>query len=111
MAKSSMNYKNDTWDLVDGVKNGTVKLAEVKAEDLPENMKGMSVPQQEQYIKEQGEKRVQIQQKIQQLSIKRNSFIEEEKKKMDESKQQKDLGQAITESLKTTGKSNGFNVE
>jgi hypothetical protein len=79
-AKSSSFYRNASWDLVDAVKEKKADLSTVKDEDLPENMKSMSVDQRKAYVEEQTKKRGEVQQKIKGLSDARDKFIAEKKR-------------------------------
>lgn len=108
VAKSNLNYKNNSWDLVDGVKAGQVNLAELKEEDLPKEMQGMSKEEREKYILTKRNERQKFQNSINNLSVKRNEFIEIEKKKSIEAGKEKDLGEAMKASLKSTAQKNGF---
>ncbi|HBC87793.1 MAG TPA: hypothetical protein DCZ94_12635 [Lentisphaeria bacterium] len=80
VSKSSGNYVNASWDLVDAVENGKVKLEDVKDTDLPDNMKKMSPDGRKKYIAEQVTERKKLQEKIQQLNKERSKFIAEKQK-------------------------------
>ena len=82
LSKSSAQYRNDSWDLVDAVNNGTVKLEEVSADDLPEAMRSMSIEEQKAYLAEQTQQREDIQARIQVLSKARAAYVAEETKKL-----------------------------
>jgi hypothetical protein len=71
-------YRNAEWDLVDGVEEGKVDLAEAKPEDLPESMRNMTPEQREQHVKALAEKRAAIQKQIQDLQAKRDAFRKKE---------------------------------
>jgi prefoldin subunit 5 len=75
MFKASRYYKNESWELGDAVKNGKVKLAEVDAAALPENMRGMSAEQREAYLKAELAKREKIQNEIQKLAAERDAYV------------------------------------
>ncbi|MNU94710.1 hypothetical protein D3C71_846990 [compost metagenome] len=110
-AKSKTNYKNASWDLVDGVEEGNVKLDSIREQDLPKELKGKTKEQQIQYIDHKKAERIKYQNNISDLSKKREAYIEAELKKISESGTQKDLGSAIIESLVTTAQKNGFTIE
>lgn len=69
-------------DLVDDVRDGHAKLEEVKKEELPEEMRGMSAAQQEAYLKEKAEARTKLQAKINDLLKQRQAYIDAETKKL-----------------------------
>lgn len=110
-AKSKLNYKNSSWDLVDGVSEGNVKLAELPKDQLPKELQGKSNEELEKYVQEKKEERTVYQNKINELSTKRRLYIEDEKKKQVESGKQKDLGAAIKESLESNATKNGFTIK
>lgn len=110
-AKSKSNYKNANWDLVDGLDQGNVSLDSLRKEDLPEELKGKSKEEQLKYIENKKAERTKYQNKIGELSKKREEYIAEETKKINESNAKKDLGSAIIESLVATAQKTGFTVE
>jgi hypothetical protein len=75
ISKSSHAYKNSSWDLVDAAKDNEKVIAEVKEDDLPAEMKGMTVEQRKVYIKQKSSERASIQKEIQDLSQKRQEYI------------------------------------
>jgi len=81
VAKSSRNYVNTAWDLVDAVKNNAVKLDDITAEYLPDNMRDMTIEQRKAYVEDQAKKRAGIQQQIQQLNEQREKYVAGEMKK------------------------------
>ncbi|MBI3183620.1 MAG: VWA domain-containing protein [Myxococcales bacterium] len=81
VAKSSGLYVNSTWDLVDGLKDGTVKLDQVREDDLPAEMRKMTKAEREAYISEKAKERAEIQKKIATLNEDRKRFLAEESTK------------------------------
>lgn len=79
-AKSSSLYNNEDWDLVDAYHSGKAAKVITQSELLSEEMVEMSEEERLAYVKEQAEKRKEIQMKIQALSEKRGAHIEEQKK-------------------------------
>ncbi|MBT1690226.1 vWA domain-containing protein [Dawidia soli] len=75
ISKSTHAYKNSGWDLVDAAKDDSKAIEKAKAEELPEEMRGMSVEQRKGYIKQKSTERQQIQTEIQELSKKRQEYI------------------------------------
>ena len=110
-AKSKSNYKNASWDLVDGVEDGTVKLDSIRAEDLPAELRGKTKEEQNKYIEGKKADRFRYQSQIGELSKKREEYIAAERKKISETTAKKDLGSAIIESLVATAQKTGFTVE
>jgi len=75
VSKSSHAYRNSSWDLVDAAKENEEIIARAKEDELPQEMKGMSVPQRETYVKQKAEERAKIQSEIQTLNKKRQEYI------------------------------------
>lgn len=64
-----------SWDLVDACRLEQVELAEVKEEDLPENMRAMSVEERQQYVADMQAKRTAIQQEIESVNAARQRLV------------------------------------
>jgi hypothetical protein len=73
--KSSHAYKNSSWDLVDAAKDNEKVITEAKTDDLPTEMRTMSIEQRKEYIKQKSEERTKIQVDIQSLHNKRLEYI------------------------------------
>ena len=77
ISKASSLYNNSQWDLVDALAQGTVKLEELAAEQLPEAMRDMPSNAQQQFIADKKAERLAIQNEIQRLSKARKEFVDE----------------------------------
>jgi hypothetical protein len=75
ISKSSHAYKNSTWDLVDASKDNEKIIEEVANDDLPKEMKELTVEQRKAYVKKKVEERKTIQAEIQSLNKSRQEFI------------------------------------
>ncbi|MHC4903926.1 MAG: vWA domain-containing protein, partial [Planctomycetota bacterium] len=64
-----------SWDLVDACASGQVKIEEVSAEELPENMQTMTADQREAFVADMGRKRGEIKQQIDSLSQQRQAYV------------------------------------
>ncbi len=96
VTKSSANYRNTGWDLVDAVRANQVDLDEAKEEDLPQNMREMSPEQRAAYVEAKTKERAEIQARIQQLNTQRNEDTAKETQK-----QQGDtLGSAVKQAIR-----------
>jgi hypothetical protein len=73
--KSSHAYKNSSWDLVDAAKDNEKIITEAKSDDLPKEMRTMSIEQRKLYIRQKSEERTKIQTEIQSLNKKRQEYI------------------------------------
>jgi len=73
--KSSHAYKNSSWDLVDAAKDNEKVISQIKSDDLPTEMRTMTIEQRKVYIKQKSEQRTRIQAEIQSLNNKRVEYI------------------------------------
>jgi len=79
-AKSGALYWN-RWCLLDALDRGTVKLEEMKEEDLPAALRGKSLEEQRSYLEAKRAERKKVQDHIQALSKQRADWAEAEMKK------------------------------
>lgn len=80
VAKSSANYRNSSWDLVDAAKGKDFKLDEIKEENLPVEMQKMSETERKEYIESKTKERSDLQARIQSLNTEREKYIAEQRK-------------------------------
>lgn len=78
VSKSSRLYKNSTWDLVDAIEEDKEIVEKVKAEDLPEELKGKNKEEIKQFLEGKKAERAKIQKEIQALNSKREAYIAEQ---------------------------------
>jgi len=64
-----------TYDLLEQVKNGKVKLKDLKREELPPSMQKMTLAEQEAHLKKLDQKRTELNQKAVDLDRKRGEYI------------------------------------
>ncbi|NTX01194.1 VWA domain-containing protein [Myxococcus sp. CA040A] len=81
VAKSSGNYSNESWDLVDAVKKNKVDLGAVAADDLPEPMRNLDGDGRKAWLEAREKERAALQQRIQELGRQRQEFLAEARKK------------------------------
>lgn len=82
VAKSSFNYKNSTWDLIDALRDKKVDLDKIEKEALPENMQSMSLDERKAYTDAKATERVNIQKRIQELNAQRELYVKAETDKL-----------------------------
>lgn len=97
VSKSSSFYTNSSWDLVDGIANDSVKLDELRKDELPKELRGKSKEEILVYVKKQQEERKTIQRKIRELDAKRKIHIATKTKKTSGT----DLESAMIKAIKT----------
>lgn len=110
VSKSKKNaYKNEHWDLVDKAEEDDSFIANIKASELPDELKGKSKEEIKKAVSIKSAEREKIQREIDELSKKRQTYIDTEMKKRgtDESD---DLGKAIETSIQELAKKNGYTL-
>lgn len=108
VSKSSHAYKNSSWDLVDAAKDNEKVITETKADDLPKEMRSMTVEQRKVYVKQKSEERKKIQAEILTLNKQRQQYITK-----NTSQQNKDamLDATMIKSIKTKGNAKNLKWE
>lgn len=108
VSKSKVAYKNESWDLVDRVKEDSKAISKIKKEELPAELQNKSEAEVEIIVSQKTKERETIQKEISELAKKRQDYIDTESKK---TKSQDDLGNAISTSIVTLAKVKGYTVE
>ena len=111
VSKANAYYRNSAWDLVDALNDGRVKLADVKAEDLPENMRSMSLAERQQHVARQSAERQRLQDRINRLNGERNTFVAEKQKQQAAQSGEKTLDQALVEAIRSQASQKRFIFE
>jgi hypothetical protein len=68
-------YNCASWDLVDALAGGDLKLADLKDEELPEEMRGMSLEEKQAHVEEKKTERDAIREKVNALQKKREADL------------------------------------
>ena len=105
VTKSGGQYKNSTWDLVDAKKDGTLKIEDLKDEELPDEMKKMSVQERKTYIEKKEKERGQIQIKINKLNDERSKYVAQ---KMLENKNENTLDAVMIKTIREQAKNKNY---
>lgn len=108
VSKSKSVYKNDSWDLVDKVKEDKTALQKIKKEELPKELQNKSTEEIKTIIDQKTKERETIQKEMAQLAKQRQDYIDAENKK---GKKQDDLGNAIASSILDFAKMKGYTAE
>lgn len=94
--QSSAIYRNSDWDLVDKRKDDkTFDLGKVPVEQLPENMRKMTLKERNDYLDQMQRQRDEIQKKVKDLSAKRDAYIRTEMDKLPAAKAAERFDNAI----------------
>ncbi len=104
VSKASGHYSNSGWDLVDAVSGG-LSVKDIRDEELPSEMRGMSKNEREKYIKEMSIKREKIKERINKLNAERRVYVE---KKLKESGEENTLDRAIIGAVRESAGKKGF---
>lgn len=107
VSKSKSVYKNDNWDLIDKVKEDKNALKSIEKKDLPKELQDKSEREIKILIEEKTRERETIQKEINLLAKKRQEYIDEQRKK-DENSDGDDLGNAINSSILVFAKEKGY---
>lgn len=84
LSKSSVNYHNASWDLVDACKEKDFKWESVAEDQLPAEMRKLDAEGRRKYVAERQAKRDEIAKKIQALNVERRDFVANKIKEMGE---------------------------
>ena len=109
--KASGQYKASEWDLVGAVANGKVKLADVKKEHLPDDLKKLNLADQQKLVADKFAKRGKIQKQIQELDKLRKSFVAEEQKRLSEKSATETLDTAVISVIRKQANQKEFRFE
>src|SRR5262249_15339762 len=101
----SINSMSYAGDLLQSLENGTVKLEEVKPEELPEELRRLSPAERKQEVEKRQAHRQQIRAEIMRLSKDRAEFIRKERAK---SGGRNSFDSVVAEALKTQLAAKGF---
>ena len=105
--KSSSNYWNGNWDLVDACKTKEFKWTELKEEDLPDEMKKLNVEERKAYVAKKQEERSGIQKKINKLNKDREVYVTDELKKAGEGAENT-LDAVVVNTVRDQAKKKGY---
>jgi len=106
VTKSSANYNNSNWDLVDAKKEGK-DVAKIPEAALPPPMRKMAPAERVEFVEKKAAERTAIQAQIAKLNTEREAFVKAEEKKT-VGKKAATLDTALLESAKAQGAKNDF---
>lgn len=75
LSKSSANYVNPSWDLVDAVEQGVVDLEQMNEAELPGALAGLSAEERAEVVAEKKAEREKIRKRLAELRTERESFL------------------------------------
>jgi len=80
VAKSSANYNNASWDLVDATKQKDFKFELLKTDELPAELQKLGENERKTFIETKAKERAELQGKIQTLNAAREKFVAAQQK-------------------------------
>ncbi len=80
-AKDSARAVQGNGDLVTDLQNGQAKLSELKKDELPSIMQDMTIKEQMQFVKQQEERRSELQKQLLELTSQRDKYLKDEAEK------------------------------
>jgi len=111
VAKSSRQYDNARWDLVDAERDGKVDLDKLDAKDLPEAMQTLAPAERRAYVEQQGAKRAEIQAKIKALNEDRVKYVAVKEKESTTATGTDTLDSAIVKAVREQIAEKGFEMK
>ncbi|MBK8518816.1 MAG: VWA domain-containing protein [Saprospiraceae bacterium] len=108
VAKSKSIYKNTDWDIIDQYKLNPDIFLTISDTDLPDALKGKNIEDKKSIVKKNIEEREKTSAQINELSAKRQQYIEA-KSKLEGRTNDDDLGWAIESSILKIAGSLGYN--
>jgi hypothetical protein len=75
VSKANLHYRNSRWDLVDAVNHKEIDLLKLKAEQLPEHLRGLPVSSLQQVLLDKASERKRIQDEINRLYQERQKHV------------------------------------
>ena len=108
VTKSGGQYKNSNWDLVDAKKEGKIKVEEIKDEELPDEMKNMTIQERKDYLDKMEKERETIQEKINKLNDERSKYVAQ---KMLENKNENTLDAVMIKTIREQAAQKNYRFE
>lgn len=105
VTKTTSNYRNSNWDLVDAFTDKVADLTTLDKDSLPQNMRSMTIEERVKYIEKIKEEREEISKQIADLSQKRDEYI---RKNIPSSSQENSLDTLMINTLKKQLSAKGF---
>lgn len=108
VTKGSGQYKNDSWDLVDADREGTVEIEDIPEDQLPEEMQKMNVEERKAYVEQKAKERVNIQNQINEMDKQRRDYIAQ---KLAENSEENTLDAAMLKIIREQASEKNYKFE
>jgi post-segregation antitoxin (ccd killing protein) len=107
-SKTSANYSNSAWDLVDRAKDRDFDISKLKDEELPEELRKLGAAERKEFIAKKTTEREALQKDLGALATAREKFVAE---KMKETGKDTSLGAAVTLAVREQASKKGVVFE
>jgi hypothetical protein len=111
VAKASVNYSNTRWDLVDAQAEKDFDWADVRDEDLPEELRKLDQAGRDKKIAEMRGKRAEIQKQIADLNSERKKFVAAKMKEAAAESEEDTLDAVMTKTVREQALKKGYQFE
>ncbi len=108
VSKSSSNYLNGHWDLVDRAKEKDFDFSKIKDAELPEEMRKLSADERKEFIANKTAERAALQKELGSMAVEREKFVTE---KMKEKGKDNTLAVAVSEAVRAQASKKGVVFE
>lgn len=111
VSKSSTNYWNSSWDLVDACKQKDFDITKIDKKDLPKEMQKMTPEQCKAHVDALTKKRTEIQNQILELNKKRTEYVALKRKEMAEKsggEAQQTLDEVVASTVRSQAEKKGY---
>jgi len=109
ITKSSGNYVNPSWDLLDAISTKTTTVDEVDRSSLPEELQGMSGEQLDRWVEDKQEERAGLKKTMAKLARERAEFVAARQSELEGGPERLDT--AIVRSILEQARDAGFTIE
>ncbi|MBK8980200.1 MAG: VWA domain-containing protein [Planctomycetes bacterium] len=75
VCKATLNYCNSSWDLVDALRTDKVKLEDVDRQQLPEELRALTIDELRAHVAAKADERERIQAQISELRVQRERLV------------------------------------
>ena len=108
VTKGSGQYRNESWDLVDADREGTVNIEDIPEDQLPEEMQKMNVEERKAYVEQKAKERENIQIQINELDKKRRDYVAQ---KLAENSEENTLDAAMLKIIREQASEKNYKFE
>jgi len=100
-------YDNSSWDLVDALETGKVKLDNIQEKELPEPLRKMAKDKRKDFLEKKVQERQELKKEIAKLSTERSKYVA--KKKMEAGAPSvATMEQAVTKAIQKQGEAKNY---